>query len=118
MENINAAALSESYINDNLSEVTEGGQSVKKVNFYANRYNSKTEGSDSRTKGEAFIKFKPASTNPFYFVQENTPLYVNGTEGVLGEDGKLGEPATGSIDPDAMYYFKTSYYEGTNSVTE
>ncbi|HIZ06788.1 MAG TPA: hypothetical protein IAA08_02490, partial [Candidatus Eubacterium avistercoris] len=115
--NINAAALSESYINDNLSEVTEGGQSVKKVNFYANRYNSKTEGSDSRTMGEAFIKFKPASTNPFYFVQENTPLYVNGTEGVLGEDGKLGEPATGSIDPDAMYYFKTSYYEGTNSVT-
>ena len=81
--NINAAALSESYINNNLSEVTEGGQSVKKVNFYANRYNRKTEGSDSRTMGEAFIKFKPASTNPFYFVQENTPLYLNGTEGCL-----------------------------------
>ena len=56
--------------------------------------------------GEAFIKFKRLQQIPSILFRKSSPMYMNGTEGVLSEDGKLGEPATGPIDPDAMYYFK------------
>lgn len=75
------------------------------VGFYANYYSGKEQGSGdaAHTVGDATVEFTAASDNPFYFIQENTPLYKS----------KNGERATGTIDPDTEYWFKVEYYEGT-----
>ena len=58
--------------------------------------------------GDAFVTFTPAHTNPFYYVQENTPLYL---------DEHLNHPADGALDPDTVYYFQIRFYDGTASET-
>lgn len=75
------------------------------VGFYANYYSGEKQGSGDAayTVGNATVEFTAASDNPFYFIQENTPLYT----------GENGERATGPIDPDTEYWFKVEYYEGT-----
>lgn len=75
------------------------------VGFYANYYSGKEQGSGDAayTVGDATVEFTAASDNPFYFIQENTPLYTS----------ENGERATGTIDPNAKYWFKVEFYEGT-----
>lgn len=75
------------------------------VGFYANYYSGKKQGSGDAayTVGDATVEFTAASDNPFYFIQENTPLYTS----------ENGERATGTIDPNKEYWFKVEYYEGT-----
>ena len=74
------------------------------VGFYANLY-SGTKQADGHTVGDATVEFTAAKDNPFYFIQEDTPLYVS----------ENGERATGKLDPNATYWFKISYYEGTGT---
>lgn len=63
------------------------------------------------------MTFTPAATNPFYFVQENIPLYTGGTAGVAGQGGEPGTGATAeSFDASQNYYFKITYYEGEQRV--
>ena len=52
-----------------------------KVNFYSNKYSENTqgEGDAAKTVGDATVTFTPADNNPFYFLQENTPIYMNQT---------------------------------------
>lgn len=97
---VNTDVVSKDYIAAN----TENGM----VNFYSNLYSKQTQGQDdaAKTVGDATVTFTPASDNPFYFVQENTPLYL--------DEGRT--PAT-SYDRDATYYFQISYYEGTELKT-
>lgn len=97
---VNTNVVSPDYITAN----TENGM----VNFYSNLYSKQTQGQDdaAKTVGDATVTFTPASDNPFYFVQENTPLYL--------DEGR--RPAT-SYDRDATYYFQISYYEGTELKT-
>ena len=64
--------------------------------FYSNYYSGAEDG-----KGDATVEFTPADDNPFYFVQENTPLYT---------DQGCSDPATGQLDPSRTYYFKIAYY--------
>lgn len=92
--------VSQDYITAN----TENGM----VNFYSNLYSKQTQGQDdaAKTVGDATVTFTPASDNPFYFVQENTPLYL--------DEGRT--PAT-RYDRNATYYFQISYYEGTELKT-
>lgn len=75
------------------------------VGFYANYYSGEKQGSGDAayTVGNATVEFTAASDNPFYFIQENTPLYTS----------ENGERATGRIDPNTEYWFKVEYYEGT-----
>lgn len=102
----NTAALSESYLAANVSD--------SRVNFYSGRYSGDTDpgygGSQDggATVGDAFVTFTPAHTNPFYYVQENTPLYL---------DEHLNHPADGALDPDTVYYFQIRFYDGTASET-
>lgn len=74
------------------------------VGFYANYYSGEKQGSGDAayTVGNATVEFTAASDNPFYFIQENTPLYTS----------ENGERATGPIDSNAEYWFKVEFYEG------
>lgn len=92
-DRVNPDVVSKNYIAAN----TEGD----KVNFYSNQYTTGTEDEDGKTRGDAKVTFTPASDNPFYFVQEDTPLY-------LSKD--VNNPAK-SYDENATYYFQISYYE-------
>ena len=86
----NPDAAMQAYINANKND--EG-----QVQFYSNKYEKKTE-----TIG-AYSHFVPATTNDFYYFQEDAPLYT---------DENCTEPAT-SIDTTGRttYYYQRDYYE-------
>lgn len=98
---VNTNEVSPDYITAN----TENGM----VNFYSNLYSKQTQGQDdaAKTVGDATVTFTPASDNPFYFVQENTPLYLD-----------EGKTVATHYDRDDTYYFQISYYEGTELKTD
>ena len=99
------AGVDQTYVNANK---TDDGT----VLFYSNAFTKDNEG---RIKAGATVKFTPAKDNPFYYIQENTPLYVGGNAGVIGQGGLTGELAT-VFDRDTTYYFPITYYEGTTRV--
>ena len=104
---INTSVVSQDYV---AASVSETGS----VNFYSNAYAGNQ--ADGVTVGDAKVTFTPAADNPFYFIQEDTPLYTGGAAGVVGEGGSLGTPATGTFDPSQTYYFQVTYYEGNEVV--
>jgi pilin isopeptide linkage protein len=77
----------------------------KVVNFYSNLYSGEKQG--DTTVGDATVNFTPASTNPFYFIQENTPIYMD----------ENGQSQVQEFDPSSSYYLPITYYEGNNQVT-
>ena len=76
------------------------------VAFYSNLYDGENVMEDQTKAGNATVTFTPANDNPFYFIQEDTPLYTNQA---------CTQPATGSIDQNGTYWFKISWYEGTGA---
>ena len=110
---VNTGVVSPDYIKD----YSSGDGTVQ---FYTNLYSGATQmGVDgtSTTVGDATVTFEPADDNPFYYVQENIPLSVDGT--FDEENGTLtgGRAATGDLDVNETYYFQISYYEGTQTKT-
>ena len=99
------AGVDQTYVNANK---TDDGT----VLFYSNAFTKDKEG---LIKAGATVTFTPAKDNPFYYIQENTPLCVNGQAGVIGQDGFTGQPAT-VFDPDTTYYFPITYYVDTTRV--
>ena len=93
-----ADGVSEDYIEAN----TDGD----KVNFYSNLYSAGTD--DQGEKIGAHVTFTPASSNPFYFFQEDTPIYMD-------QDGRY--QAT-SFDESQTYYIPVTYYSGTSERTD
>ena len=83
-----------------LADHTVDGQ----VCFYSNLYEDDRQG--TITVGSANAAFTSADTNPFYFLQQPVPLYL---------DPACTQRATGSFDPDRNYYFLDSYYAGVGS---
>lgn len=85
------------------------------LELFANRYSAQTDNgyadtqADGKTIGDASVTFTPAETNPFYYVQENIPLYA---------DPDCTVPAKGQIDKNSVYYMKIHYYEGSNEKTD
>lgn len=109
---VNTGVVSPDYIKD----YSSGDGTVR---FYTNWYSGDTQtGADGNptTVGDANVTFEPADDNPFYYVQENTPLHVGGT--FDEKTGTLvgGRPATGNLNPNETYYFQISYYEDTETV--
>lgn len=92
----NPDALLQAYINTNKDD--EGH-----VNFYTNKYDKDSQDKDSEGVG-AYSHFEPASTNDFYYFQNNTFLYT---------DEACTKPATGAIDTSGstIYYYQRDYYE-------
>lgn len=93
--------VSDDYISANM---TEDGQYV---NFYSNKYSGNTQ--NDKTVGDAKVTFTAAETNPFFFVQEDTPLYIA---------ANTNSPAYNVRDNDTLYYFQITYYEGNEEKTE
>ena len=77
------------------------------VNFYSNYFDKtntdKLLDGKTYTAGNAKVTFVPAATNPFYFLQENTPIYL---------DKDFNNPATDAngLDDNTTYYYKDTYY--------
>lgn len=90
--------VSDAYIADN----TEDG----KVNFYSNKYTGQTQG--GKTVGDAKVEFTPADNNPFYFLQENTPIYTSQTG-----DNRVERD---DFDENATYWVPVTYYDGNQIV--
>ena len=84
--------VSDEYIEAN----TENGM----VNFYSNKYSGNKQG--ETTVGDAKVEFTPADNNPFYFIQEDTPIYTSqdGGDRVREEE----------FDPDSTYWVPITYY--------
>ncbi|HJI80377.1 MAG TPA: VWA domain-containing protein [Eggerthellaceae bacterium] len=81
-----------------------------KVNFYSNAYTAADEDSGATESIGAQVTFTPASTNPFYYFQEDTPIY---TQNRWGEY----EQAT-SFSKDETYYIPVTYYKTNQEITE
>ena len=92
--------VSDDYISANM---TEDGQ---KVNFYSNKYSGNIQ--NNKTVGDAKVTLTPAETNPFFYVQENTPLYTA---------ENTNSPAARVQNDNTPYYFQITYYEGNQEVT-
>lgn len=106
-DSFNGSYNSESKSYNGVSEdyaSTHKVDSSGEVGFYANLYsgNEQVDGETTCTVGDATVEFTAAKDNPFYFIQEDTPLYM----------GENGERAIGQIEPGETYWFKISYYEG------
>ena len=94
--------VSDDYIS---SHLTEDGQHV---NFYSNKYSGNTQ--NNKTVGNAKVTFTAAETNPFFYVQEDTPLYTA---------PDTDSPANYSVSNDnTLYYFQITYYEGNSEKIE
>lgn len=90
--------VSDDYIKAN----TENGR----VNFYSNKYTGQTQG--DKTVGDAKVEFTPADNNPFYFLQEDTPIYTSQT----GND----RVTRNNFDENATYWVPVTYYDGNQIV--
>lgn len=106
-DSFNGSYNSESKSYNGVSEnyaSTHKVDSSGEVGFYANLYsgNEQVDGETTCTVGDATVEFTAAKDNPFYFIQEDTPLYM----------GENGGRAIGQIEPGETYWFKISYYEG------
>lgn len=106
-DSLNYEMVSEQYIKDHLSN--------GKVSFYTNTYSgnsgSANPGSQDEvpTIGDAYVTFTPAQDNPFYYIQEDTQLFL---------DQDLTTPVTENIDPTGTYYFQIEYYQGLQRETD
>ena len=80
------------------------------VQFYEGMYDPKASGQpgsvglDEKTIGNAYVSYTPALDNPFYYVDEDTPLYT---------DEACTVPAK-AYDEGQTYYFKATYYRAVN----
>ena len=95
--------VSEAYIEANTDE-------NGKVNFYSNKYSGNTQGTGDATKtvGDAKVEFTPADNNPFYFLQENTPIYMSQTGDQRVTQQQFSENGT--------YWVPVTYYEGNQII--
>lgn len=93
---VNLGALTDEYIQTHTN-------SDGTIRFYPNLYTGQTEDQAgvSATVGDAYVTFDPATTNPFYSVQQDTLLY---------SDSGCNTPAT---DINGPLYVKVPYYDGT-----
>lgn len=98
--NTAAGGVSESY----LAAHTVDGQ----VLFYSNLYTGQVQGQD--TVGEATVQFSPADSNPFYFIQQDTPLYLDPACTIRADDP--------TFDTARDYYFQDAYYAGFGEAVE
>ena len=96
---VDLSAVSEDYLETHT-------QADGTVYFYEGQYSGNgqgegTVGQDDKTIGDAFVTYTPALDNPFYYVEEDTPLYLSKS---------VNDPAKSPFDEDTTYYFQIDYY--------
>lgn len=97
----NISRLSSEYIENHTNE--DGS-----IRFNPNLYTGYVEDQAGvgKTVGNAYVYFQAADTNPFYYVQKDTPVYA---------DEGCNTPAT---DKNGNLYVQVTYYDGTEIVTK
>lgn len=97
----NISRLSSEYIKNHTNE--DGS-----IRFNPNLYTGYVEDQAGvgKTVGNAYVYFQAADTNPFYYVQKDTPVYA---------DEGCNTPAT---DKNGNLYVQVTYYDGTEIVTK
>lgn len=106
---VDSSVVLSNYVNNHQDSASGGN-----VLFYTNLYSGNSDPNDpAKTLGDATVTFTPAKDNPFYYMQEDTPLY---TCTIDSEGNVTGEPqqATGEFYLDQQYCFKITYYEDNN----
>lgn len=86
-------------------DYVKANKNGNQVLFYSNAFTKDNKG---RIRAGATVTFTPAKDNPFYFIQEDTPLYT---------DKDCKTPATEVNDNETPYYFPITYYQGTEKET-
>lgn len=99
-EYVDATKLSEAYM---LANVNADGS----INFYSNVF-SNTNTVHGYSAGDATVEFEPSHTNPFYYIQQDMPIYKD-------REFKQPVPNSEELDADTVYYYKEEFYNG-NSV--
>lgn len=94
-------AVSDAYIQANMTDDGRG------VYLYSNDFTRVSN--DSPASAMTTVTFTPADDNPFYFIQKDTPLYL---------DENCTQKAENPLDSGGTYWFPISYYEDTNLVTD
>lgn len=92
-------AVSDTYIQTNIDDDGQG------IYLYSNDFN-RADGTPTAT-AKAKVTFTPAKDNPFYFIQEDTPLYTD----------KECETHATEITDNGTYYFPITYYQDTETKT-
>ncbi len=100
---IDTEKLSADYIAENTND--DGT-----ISFYSNLYTG-TKVVNGSTAGDAYVRFDPAPTNSFYYMQEAKVLY---------EDEALTIPASDpeGLDLDKLYYYPETHYHGNEVITD
>lgn len=80
------------------------------VHFYSNKYDKKSQNTDSAGIG-AYSHFVPATTNDFYYFQEDAPLYTD-------EQCKTAAKEEIDTSGDTTYYYQRDYYKLENGETK
>lgn len=76
------------------------------VLFYSNYYDGNNQSLDNQTAGNAYVEYEPSVENEYYFLQEDTPIYLD-----------EGQTPVTSFDPQATYYVPFTYYENGSKQT-
>lgn len=92
-------------VDEALKTYIAGHTSDGLTHFYSNAFDS-----NDSSKGKTTAEFAPATTNPFYYYTEDTPLYT---------DEACTERVTGinRFDPKTIYYYQNFYYGNENGKT-
>ncbi len=98
--NVDYTELSEDYINKHLD-------SKGNIVFYSNYYDGTNSSLTEKTAGNTFVEYEPAHDNSYYFIQEDTGIY-------LDKEGK--EQAT-TFNSTSTYYVPFTYYENGKKKT-
>ena len=81
------------------------------VSFYSNLYTGERKEDHEHTRGNATVEFEPSHSNPFYYMQENVPIYTDAA-------GTNQVSASTELADNTNYYYSTEYYHGTSVETE
>ena len=83
--------------------ITANTNDKGQVQFYSNKYDKKSQDKESEGIG-AYSHFVPATTNDFYYFQEDAPLYTD-------EQCKTAAKEEIDTSGNTTYYYQRDYYK-------
>lgn len=81
------------------------------INFYTNLYTNSNEQVNENTVGDTTVEFEPAHTNPFYYLQDNLPIFDENGVHVSGYSAN-------DLEDGKTYEIRATYYHGLHKDEE